>query len=102
MSDPAQTVRLHILLCDGLSGLSRIVDRLAVVGVVPLEIVFRRGPGERAFLHLELDGVSPGTVASLVLRLRQVVAVSCVRVAVRNGGAGLEPAGARSPVKAER
>jgi hypothetical protein len=62
--------------------------------------VFRRGPRKRAFLHLELDGMGPGSVAPLALRLRQLVAVSCVRVAARNGGVGL--AGAQSPVKADR
>jgi hypothetical protein len=64
--------------------------------------VFRRGPGERAFLHLELDGMAPGTVETLALRLMQVVSVSRVRVAVRNGGVDLGPAGAQSPVKADR
>ncbi len=102
MSEPAQRVRLHLVLSDGLSGSGRVVDRLSVIGIVPLEIVYRRGLGERAFLHLVLDGIAPDTMASLALRLRQVVAVSCVRVAARNGGAGLETAGAPSPVKADR
>ncbi len=59
MSDPAQTVRLHILLCDGLSGLSRIVDRMAVVGSYRWKSCFGAGWVKGRFFILYWTGCLP-------------------------------------------
>ncbi len=80
MSDPAQTVRLHILLCDGLSGLSRIVDRLAVVGLTPREMWYRVLPHDRGVVRLDFLAVDRVAAEQLACRLRQLVPVRGVRM----------------------
>jgi hypothetical protein len=80
MSDPAHAVCLHLLLCDGLSGLSRIVDRLSVVGVVPRSIMFRRGLRGSGFVHLTLDRTQSAEAALLAIRLEQLIPVLRVRL----------------------
>ncbi len=82
MSEPAQTVRLHILLCDGLSGLSRIVDRLSVVGIAPNEIRFRRSRGNLGYAHIDLGRTEPFVAKQLATRLEQLVPVAWVRLIV--------------------
>ncbi len=80
MSEPAHAVRLHILLCDGLSGLSRTIDRLSVVGLSPVSIVFRRGLEGQGFVHLALDPHDANGAEALALRLEQVIPVVRVRL----------------------
>jgi hypothetical protein len=81
MSGPAHTVRLHILLCDGLSGLSRVIDRLAVLELEPRAILFRRGCRGLGHLHLEFNERQSRRIEPLALRLEQIVPVLHVRPA---------------------
>jgi hypothetical protein len=80
MSGPARAVRLHIHVCDGLSGVSRILDRLSVVGLTPVSIVFRRGQQSRGFVHLTVAHQDAGHAETLALRLEQVTPVLRVRM----------------------
>jgi hypothetical protein len=83
MSEPAQTVRLHIHLCDGLSGLSRVIDRLAAIGIVPLKLCFRRGRNGRAIAHVDLGPSDRVAAEQLRERLVQLVPVVAIRLTFR-------------------
>lgn len=78
MSASAQIVRLNIHLEP--SGLTRVLDRLAVLGIVPRTMSFHRGQANGNMLFLELDGLSDTTRQNLVLRLEQIPAVQKVRI----------------------
>jgi hypothetical protein len=80
MSGPAHAVRLHIHVCDGLSGMSRILDRLSLVGLTPMSIVFRRGQQGQGFLHLTLAPKDSTQAETLAVRLEQVIPVIRVRL----------------------
>ena len=80
MSEPAHVVRLNILLSDGLSGVSRVIDRLAVIGIVPEWILFKARPNDRAYVHLALDPSARPQAEALAVRLAQMVQVGCLRL----------------------
>jgi hypothetical protein len=80
MSRPAHTVRLHILLSDGLSGLSRVIDRLAVLAVATDLILFRVDRRDRGYVHVQLGSGQQSLTRQLALRLRPLVQVSRIRI----------------------
>lgn len=77
MSRSAPLVRLHLLLDS--QGLSRALDRLTVLGIVPRKLEFRRAENGLGRLVLDLDTVPTDAVPSLMARLEQIPAVAAVQ-----------------------
>lgn len=86
MSGPAQSLRLQILLES--AALSRVLDRLCVLGIVPRVLTLRRDETGRGELRVELDLLSPQLSESLIARLGQIPAV--VSVALDDDEPGLK------------
>jgi len=76
MSGSAQILRLQLHL-ESMT-LSRVLDRLAVLGLVPRVVAFRRGTDGQGRLRLTLDAMAPPQAANLIARLEQIPAVVVV------------------------